>query len=179
MYRFYRSRDLVGLLVAMRRLIERHGSLEATFRSHLDDGSDGADYLPALDGFVSELYEVAPYPPRMISIPSRGSGCKRLLLFLRWMVRRDEVDPGCWEDVDSRRLLVPVDTHMLELAQRMGITARRSGGMRTTREITRFFSAVCPEDPVRYDFSLTRLGIHPDLSYDDLDSIRATLRIPS
>ena len=147
----------------------RHGSLGNAFCAH--DSAD-RDYRNTLEGFVEELYDAAPYPPKMISRPSRGSGCKRLFLYLRWMIRDDRVDPGTWKGLDRSRLLVPVDAHMLAISQRLGITDRKSGSVRTSLEITDFFRSIDADDPVRFDFSLTRLGIHPDLDYGDFPDLR-------
>ena len=166
-YRFYRTEHLVGLLSGIQRLIKRHGTLHDAFRTH-DEDTTASTVTQALNGFVQELYDAADYPPKMVSLPSRGSGCKRLHLFMRWMVRRDSVDPGTWGGIDPSRLLVPVDAHMLNISRRLGVTRRKSGDAQTTAEITEFYRTIAPEDPVRYDFALTRLGIHPGLDYGEL-----------
>lgn len=88
-----------------------------------------------------------------------GSACKRLNLMFRWLVREDEVDPGGWTAVDRSELLVPVDVHMHRIGVGLGFTARRQADMATVREITDGFRRVRPDDPVRYDFCLTRPGI--------------------
>jgi uncharacterized protein (TIGR02757 family) len=168
-YRFYREEHLIGLLTGIQGLLRRHGSLRNAFSAH--DSAD-RDYRNALDGFVSELYEAALYPPKMISRPSRGSGCKRLFLFLRWMIREDLVDPGTWSGLDRSRLLVPVDAHMLAISRRLGITDRKTGSAKTSVQITEFFRTIDPSDPVRFDFALTRLGIHPDLDYTDFPGLK-------
>jgi uncharacterized protein (TIGR02757 family) len=79
------------------------------------------------------------------------------------MVRRDDVDPGGWHCVVPSDLIVPLDTHMHTVGRRLGFTHRRQADLRTALEVTAGFRKICPEDPVRYDFSLTRLGIHPNL----------------
>lgn len=164
-YRFYREDHLIGLLTGIQGLLERYGSLRDAFDAHV---SAYSDYRPALDGFVSELYGAAVFPPKMISKPSRGSGCKRLFLYLRWMIRKDRVDPGTWSGLDRSRLLIPVDAHMLAISHRLGITDRKTGNAKTSVEITDFFRTIDSADPVRFDFALTRLGIHPDLDYNEL-----------
>jgi uncharacterized protein (TIGR02757 family) len=80
------------------------------------------------------------------------------------MVRRDAVDPGGWELIRPAQLLYPLDTHMMDLSGAMGIRSRRGANMASAMEISNWFREIEPEDPVKYDFSLTRLGIHPDLS---------------
>jgi uncharacterized protein (TIGR02757 family) len=96
----------------------------------------------------------------LVSDPGKKSACKRLFLYLRWMIRRDAVDPGVWNQ-DSSRLIVPVDTHMLKFGRILGLTERNQPDLKTALEITEGFRRISPEDPVRYDFSLTRLGIYP------------------
>ena len=103
--------------------------------------------------------------------PSRGSAVKRLNLYLRWMVRKDDVDPGGWEDVPASKLIVPLDTHMYHFGQCYGFTCRKSADLKTAIEITRGFRQLNPEDPVKYDFAITRFGIRNELCWDDLDSM--------
>jgi len=92
--------------------------------------------------------------------PRKGSACKRHNLFLRWMVRGgDGVDLGIWTVLDPRQLIVPVDTHMARLGRWLGLTSRRTVDWRMAEEITDGFRVVCPEDPVRFDYALTRIGI--------------------
>ena len=107
----------------------------------------------------------------LITPPEKGSACKRFNLFLRWMVRCDSVDPGGWKCIDKKDLLVPVDTHMFDIATRLGFTHRRYGDLKAALEITAGFARYCPEDPVKFDFSLTRLGIHPDLDKSIFDKL--------
>jgi len=96
-------------------------------------------------------------------ISTRGSACKRLLMYLRWMVRKDEVDPGGWEGIPPSKLLVPVDTHMHRIARKLRFTRRKQANLATVREITAAFRKIVPDDPARYDFTLTRFGIRKDL----------------
>jgi uncharacterized protein (TIGR02757 family) len=91
-------------------------------------------------------------------------------LFLRWMVRKDKVDPGGWQDVPWSKLIVPLDTHMHKISLKLGLTTKKHPNMRTALEITSSFKQLNPDDPVKYDFVLTRLGIRDDM---DMDLIRA------
>ncbi|MFW6062129.1 MAG: DUF2400 family protein [Planctomycetota bacterium] len=100
--------------------------------------------------------------------PSRGSACKRLLLWLRWMVRRDAVDPGDWRGVPASKLVIPLDVHMHRITRLLGFTRRKQANLATAMEVTAGFARLCPADPVRYDFALTRFGIHPDMEPDEL-----------
>jgi uncharacterized protein (TIGR02757 family) len=110
-----------------------------------------------LCGFVRELG--AEECTSLLPLPERGSACKRLNLFLRWMVRRDEVDPGGWRRIPRSALVIPMDVHMHRIAVAFGLTTRRQADMRAAREVTEAFRVVSPEDPTRYDFALTRQGI--------------------
>jgi hypothetical protein len=92
--------------------------------------------------------------------PRAGSACKRLNLFLRWMVRDgDGLDLGLWKEVSRRQLVLPLDTHLVRLTRALGLTKRRSAGWMMALEATRSLALLDPEDPVKYDFSLSRLGI--------------------
>jgi uncharacterized protein (TIGR02757 family) len=116
--------------------------------------------LPALSSFAREInVRACEQYNSLIPQPAKKSACKRLHLFLRWMVRSDEVDPGVWTGVSPAVLIIPLDTHMHRICGLLGMTARTQADMRTAHEITEGFRRVSPEDPVRYDFALTRLGI--------------------
>jgi uncharacterized protein (TIGR02757 family) len=92
--------------------------------------------------------------------PRKGSACKRHHLFLRWMVRRgDGIDLGIWTALSPRDLIVPVDTHMARMGRWMGWTRRRAPDWKMAEEITAAFRGVCAEDPVKFDYALTRIGI--------------------
>jgi len=92
-----------------------------------------------------------------------------LNLFMRWMVRRDDVDPGGWKAVKPADLIVPLDTHMHKIGLKFGLTKRRQANIKTAVEITKGFSRFSPKDPVKYDFALTRFGIRNDLEIKMLD----------
>jgi len=159
-HRFTTSQQLSSMLLGVKRVLEGHGSLHACFMSGLNDDDT---VLPAVTSFAGELSLCADRSlGHLVPAPERGSACKRLNLFLRWMVRRDEVDIGGWENVPASKLIVPVDTHMHRICLSLGLTTRKQADMRTAMEITHAFRAIAPEDPVRYDFSLTRLGIRDD-----------------
>ena len=106
---------------------------------------------------------------------SRGSACKRLNLFLRWMIRADGVDPGGWNMISASKLLIPLDVHMHRFSILLGLTERRHADLKTAREITESMKVFSPVDPVKYDFALTRLGIRRD---DDRERLLHRLGIP-
>jgi len=102
----------------------------------------------------------------LLPLPEKGSACKRLLLYLRWMVRSDDVDPGGWLAVDRADLLIPLDTWIYRIALRAGWSKRKSIDMKTVREVSAALSTINPQDPVKYDFALSRFGIRSNLSLD-------------
>jgi uncharacterized protein (TIGR02757 family) len=149
------------MLVGVQAVIREHGSLQACFVSGLRE--DHETTLPALDAFVTELASVFPGKPRsLLPQPSAGSACKRLNLFLRWLVRRDEVDPGGWDNVSPSLLVVPLDVHMHRISLQLGLTTRKQADLKAACQVTQAFRALQPDDPARFDFSLTRLGIRDD-----------------
>lgn len=91
--------------------------------------------------------------------PGAGSGCKRLNLFLRWMVRRDAVDLGAWTRIPPSMLVVPLDTHVIRLGRCLRLTRYTSPGWKMAAEITASLRAIDPDDPVRFDFSLCHVGM--------------------
>jgi uncharacterized protein (TIGR02757 family) len=160
-YRFTTGKELASLLWALKCVIERYGSLYVCFTAGLNN--DDNTILPALSSFVKEL-NVSPSGRKnsLLPSPNRGSACKRLNLFLRWMVRQDNVDPGGWSKVPVSKLIVPLDTHMHRICFKLNLTRRKQADMRTAIDITYAFRRIIPEDPVRYDFAITRLGIRKD-----------------
>jgi len=163
-HRFTTGQDIARLLWGVRLAIERHGSLQRCFLSRLR--REDQTVIPALSAFVGDVFPGGC--DFLIPSPARGSACKRLNLFLRWMVRRDEVDPGGWDRVSPSKLLVPLDTHMHRIAMTLGLTKRKQADLRTAMEVTEAFRKISPGDPVRYDFVLTRFGIRKDLDQTDL-----------
>jgi uncharacterized protein (TIGR02757 family) len=161
-YRFNRPRDLVGFCVAARDLLAAYGSLEDLFLAGYSDTD--LDVGPALERFARSFLgaDLKRVFPRRLSrgyrhlfpLPSAGGACKRLLLFLRWMVRRDAPDLGLWRRVSPAKLLIPVDTHVENMCRSIGLTRRRTRTWRMAVEITRRLAALDAADPVKYDFAL-------------------------
>jgi uncharacterized protein (TIGR02757 family) len=162
-HRFTTGAILSNLLTALRKLAFEFGSLESAFLSGFS--KTDPNILPALTGLVKKFEQAGGLTmPMFLPSPDGGSACKRLNLFLRWMVRSDNVDPGIWQTVPASHLIVPLDTHMHRIASAMGLTSRKQADMRCAIEITGAFRSIRPDDPVRYDFALTRLGIKPGAS---------------
>jgi uncharacterized protein (TIGR02757 family) len=167
-HRWTRGPDLVALLWVMRQMLDRSGSLEGFFLEHYDPTED--DVERALDRFSSRAlaldlngaYGRLPRRPGVCYFfprPSAGSGCKRLNLFLRWMVRRDALDLGVWTRVAPAKLVVPLDTHVIRVGRCLRLTDYVSPGWRMARDITASLRRIDPEDPVKYDYALCHLGM--------------------
>jgi uncharacterized protein (TIGR02757 family) len=168
-HRWIRGRDLVALLLVLKRMLVESGSIEGFFVAGDDPGAE--DVSKGLDAFCrraleTDLHEV--YGRRMSARPgvcyffprpSDGSACKRLNLFLRWMVRKDAIDAGVWTRVSPSRLIIPLDTHVIRLGRCLRLTRYASPGWKMAAEITASLRALEPGDPVRYDFSLCHVGM--------------------
>ena len=165
-HRFTDGRELSELLKGIKCVVAKHGSLYQCFRSLFCNNDESL--LPALSSFVDALKGSSNRGYNsLLPSPSKGSACKRLNLFLRWMVREDDVDPGGWTGLSPAGLIVPLDTHMHRIGRELGFTERRQADMKTALEITSSFRQMVPEDPVRYDFALTRLGIRSDINREE------------
>lgn len=166
-YRFFSGRQLASLLAGAAAIRARRGSLEEAFLS-FDDPRE-PDYASAASGLVRALRAASPepWPSMLLPDPADGSAAKRTFLYLRWMIRRDRVDPGPWTRGDPARLVAPLDTHMAAACRRYGFLSRRSVDLKAAREASAALRRVRPDDPLRYDFCMTRPGIRPDLSPDD------------
>jgi uncharacterized protein (TIGR02757 family) len=165
-HRFAAGCEVADLLGAAGAMLRRHGSLEAAFCRELDDGD--RTVVPALGRFVDALQAAGAPRTHLLPTPAGGSACKRLHLLLRWMARRDDVDPGPWRSVPTEKLVIPLDTHMHRIARSLGATQRNSADLVTALEVTEAFRRIRPDDPVRYDFALTRLGIRTDAKAPEL-----------
>ena len=163
-HRFVRGEDVAALAWAVRRAIEAHGSLGALFAEGFNPAD--RDIGPALAAFVRYLrgFDPAPVVPGpfygyLLASPEDGSACKRMNLYLRWMVRREVPDLGLWRQISPSHLVMPVDTHVARICRSIGLTARRTADWRMAREITDALAAIDPADPVKYDYAISRLGI--------------------
>jgi uncharacterized protein (TIGR02757 family) len=167
-HRWIRGDDLIALLWVLRQMIDRSGSIERFFLEGLNANDE--DVGAALDSFskralaldMGRAYGRQPRRPGVCYFfprPSAGSACKRLNLFLRWMVRRDEVDLGVWKSVPAAKLIVPLDTHVIRLGRCLRLTRYTSPGWRMAADITASLRALNPDDPVSFDFSLCHVGM--------------------
>jgi len=165
-HRFATGDGVARLFIGIRGVVERHGSLYKAFQKQMTP--DHECILPALGGFCRRIADSAGGNlGHLLPMPDRGSACKRMNLFLRWMVRKDAVDPGGWDAVPAAGLIIPLDVHMHRVGRKLGFTKRKQADMKTALEITEGFKRLSPGDPVRYDFVLTRPGIRGDVDDND------------
>ncbi len=166
-HRWTRGTDLLALLWILKHMLAS-GSIETFFLRGYDQAHE--DVGPALDSFseralaidLRSIYRGRPRRPGVgyfFPRPMHGSGCKRLNLFLRWMIRRDAIDLGIWKAVPSSKLVIPLDTHVVRVGRCLELTRYQSPGWRMAAEITSSLRRLDPVDPVRYDFSLCHLGM--------------------
>jgi uncharacterized protein (TIGR02757 family) len=151
-------------LSVLGRVLREHGSLEAFFADG-DPGPAADDPIGgAISSFATRALALAP-PHRSRHLryffvaPADGGAAKRMCLFLRWMARKDGLDPGVWTCVDPARLVVPLDTHVARIARYVGLLRRRSADWKAALEVTAELRRMDAGDPVRYDYALCRLGI--------------------
>jgi uncharacterized protein (TIGR02757 family) len=167
-HRWIRGADLAGLVLVLQDMHRRFGSIEACFAAGYDPSA--RDIEPALERFsthacgvdVSAAYGrpvARPGVHYFFPRPSGGSACKRLNLFLRWMVRTDRVDPGGWTRIPASHLVVPLDTHVVRVGRCLRLTRYRAPGWRMAVDITATLRLLDPADPVKYDFALCHLGM--------------------
>ena len=165
-HRFHKTDDLVSLLMCVASAVRKHGSLGALFRDGYRDAD--ADIGPALARFVASLLSVsdgsATARPSaalryLLTSPDDGSACKRMNLYLRWMIRRTPPDLGLWTFADPAKLVMPLDTHVHRIATFLGLSTRRTADWKAARALTDRLALFDPSDPVRYDFAICRLGI--------------------
>jgi uncharacterized protein (TIGR02757 family) len=158
-HRFHKTPDLVAFLQCIAKAIETHGSLGELFRACYRD--QDSDIGPTLTRFVAELRGGQPPPAvqYLLSSPEDKSACKRMNLYLRWMIRRTSPDLGLWSFADPAKLVMPLDTHIHRIATFLGINRRKSADWKAARLITNRLQKFDRSDPVRYDFAMCRLGI--------------------
>jgi len=163
-HRFTTGKEIFFLLKGIRSILIKYGSLKNCFFQ------GNKTYLERVSDFVSEINGYFEgRKSYLVPSPRDGSACKRLMLFLKWMIRKDEVDPGCWHiPIHTLDLIIPLDTHMYYISRTLGFTTRKGSDLKTALEITKCFREINPEDPIKYDFTLTRFGIREDMEYRSL-----------
>jgi uncharacterized protein (TIGR02757 family) len=167
-HRWTNGADFGALIWILHNMLERSGSIEGFFAEGLP--ADAVDVGDGLQSFSTRALAIDLRPiygrrkPRpgvayFFSKPSSGGACKRLNLFLRWMVRHDQVDLGVWSKVRPSQLIVPLDTHIIRIGRCLGLTRYASPGWRMAVDVTAALRQLDPLDPARFDFSMCHLGM--------------------
>ncbi len=186
-HRFTTGYELCCLLKGIKNALEKYGSLNNCFLQSFKTGKENPEkdklntvisrtgkkgglmpksslektIVPAILNFARNLNLFSENKCSSL-IPSflGNSAFKRLNLYLRWMVRKDNVDPGGWHGIPASVLIVPLDTHMYRISVKLGFTARKQADIKTALEITSALKKFNKDDPAKYDFALTRLGMN-------------------
>jgi uncharacterized protein (TIGR02757 family) len=167
-YRFSKNEDILCYVEMLSNALKEHGSLKNLFVSHCSP--DDEDIKNALEGFAgyfleqdtSKFYGQKAKPQGLTHLfpsPKKCSSCKRLNLFLRWMVRTEDIDLGIWDEIPPSKLIIPLDTHIARISRCLGLTKRASSDWKTAKEITASLKRFDPDDPVKYDFALCHRGV--------------------
>lgn len=149
-YRFITGQDLHDLLCSAKAIIERYGSLGEFMREKYVRGG----FLELAAATIKRFENVYYLMPS-----SLDSACKRLFMYFRWMVRKDEIDLGLWDFIDPRELVVPLDTHVFRISRQLGLTGKNTACLNTAIEITNNLRRYSQSDPVKYDWALSHMGI--------------------
>jgi len=167
-YRFNSGEDIFCLLYVLSLILQRYGRLENLFKTHYR--RDGMKILNGLKGMVEAMLDIDTSPVygknlrpygflQFFPLPQNGSACKRMNLFLRWMVRDRDIDFGLWHGIGKDSLIIPLDTHIARISRCLGFTKRKSQDWKMAEEITESLKKFDPEDPLKYDFALCHHGI--------------------
>jgi len=161
-YRFQKPEDVIAIFIALKRLKEKESIENLFYEGYRKEH----DILDGLWHFIESFQKLVPYKTQGYrfltgSLPKKVSTAgtyKRYMMYLRWMVRKDELDMGLWSKIDKKDLLMPLDTHTFNMAHKLGLLKRRSYDMKAAIELTKNFRKWDENDPVKYDFPLYRIG---------------------
>lgn len=165
-HRTFNATDTLYFLAFFRQYYQENTSLETAFSQFLSPDSQTIE--PALVGFQNLFFGLEDYPIRTrkhIATPVRNSSCKRINMFLRWMVRQDDkgVDFGIWKQISPSQLICPCDVHVDRVARKLGLIIRPNTDWKTALELTQNLKMLDPTDPVKYDFALFGLGVEGEM----------------
>jgi len=165
-HRTFNDTDTLYFISFLRRFYQTHESLEDAFARFIQPGDTTVEN--GLAGFRQLFFDMDFSPDRTrkhIATPTANSACKRLNMFLRWMVRRDDngVDFGIWTRISPAQLVCPCDVHVERVARTLGLITRPKADWQTALELTSALRKLDADDPVRYDFALFGLGVEGEL----------------
>ncbi|MCK4395712.1 TIGR02757 family protein, partial [candidate division WOR-3 bacterium] len=164
-HRFIKGNDISCLVNTLHFVLKEYGSIENLFMQYFTKENNLRKSLEVFTKNIREIYSRnnSDFCERtlrfMLPSPEKGSACKRMNLFLRWMVRKDEIDLGIWKGIKKNELIIPLDTHIARISKSLGFTKRKTLGWNMASEITENLKKFDPLDPLKYDFALTRIGM--------------------
>ena len=161
-YRFQKSEDIIALFIALKKLNET-SSLYTVFKSGYEINRN---VIEGVNAVISKLRELHPFSSRgynflvgKVTTKTKGAGAlKRWMMFLRWMVREDNIDMGLWKGIDRADLIMPLDTHTFTVGLKLGLLKRKTYDLEAAMELTNTLKGFDKKDPLKYDFALYRLG---------------------
>ena len=161
-YRFQKSEDVIALFIALKRL-NAETSLEEVF---LSGYKKKRNVIDGINATISKIISLYPHSSRgynfligKVTTKTKGAGAlKRWMMFLRWMVRKDNIDMGLWSGVDRADLIMPLDTHTFNVGKRLALLQRKTYDLQAAIELTETLKGFDKKDPLKYDFALYRLG---------------------
>jgi TIGR02757 family protein len=164
-HRFYSAKDVALLFNLLKLIYTEYGSIQNLYM--LNYYEDDYNIKRSMNGFVNKIYEIINKrkwdithgTAFMFPNPEQGSACKRMNLFLRWMVRKDELDFGLWSKIVPNKLVIPVDTHVARVCKELKLTERKNADWKMAEEITENLKKFDPADPVKYDFAICHIGM--------------------
>lgn len=161
-HRTLNQEDAKTLIRSLRVVYEAHGGLERIFSAGItEDSTSVGDAIIHARSILTSTSDFLPRTGKHLANPAKGSSAKRLNMFLRWMVRNDRrgVDFGIWKEISPSLLICPLDVHTGNVGRELGLLTRKQNDWKAALELTENLRAFCPEDPVKYDFSLFGLGV--------------------
>jgi uncharacterized protein (TIGR02757 family) len=161
-YRFQKSQDVIALFIALKRL-KKQTSLEEIFKNSFDEKNSVIDGVNGMISYIKNIYEHNSqgydFLIGKVNTKTKGAGAlKRWMMFLRWMVRDDNIDMGLWDKKYTPYLIIPLDTHTFNVSHRIGLLKRKTYDLEAAIELTQKLKTFDSRDPMKYDFAIYRLG---------------------
>ncbi len=166
-HRFYSSNDIIAFFETLRDVYITYGSLRYLFILYFFEKdvslkSAISFFCENLSNILSKHSEVTIGTKFMFPSPNKGSACKRMNLFLRWMIRKDELDFGLWDEISPSLLFIPIDTHIAKISKELKLTSKKIVNWGMVEEITNNLKKYDANDPIKYDFALCHLGMRKE-----------------
>jgi len=161
-YRFQKSEDVIALFIALKRL-NKIDSLEDVFKRGYDKNHSTIDGINSLIETIQKLFPHSTQGYNFligkVTTKTKGAGAlKRWMMFLRWMVRDDNIDMGLWSGISKADLIIPLDTHTFNVSKKLGLLSRKTYDLQSAIELTQTLKSFDKTDPLKYDFALYRIG---------------------